>query len=126
MTQTHLDHERRRFSRILLDVSVQLLGESTWNSELIDISLKGALVDKPSQWTGQAGEHYTLEIKLDPETTIIMMAKVAHIDEHSIGFECSKIDIQSIGHLRRVVELNLGNSKLLEREFHLLGDSEAH
>ena len=45
-----------------------------------------------------------------------MEVSVAHIEESRIGFYCQHIDIDSISHLHRLVELNLGNEKLLERE----------
>lgn len=37
-----------------------------------------------------------------------------------LGFECQHIDLDSISHLRRLVELNLGDEELLERELALL------
>jgi len=117
MTQPNTATNRRRFSRILLDATIQFEHENQiWSSQLIDISLKGALIILPAGWNGQKGDIYTLDVHLDEETSIGMNALVAHIDEKSIGFECTVIDISSIAHLRRIVELNLGDTHLLERE----------
>ena len=125
MTQAEKTNDRRRFSRILLDVTVEFEHDNKhWKSEVIDISLKGMLIEKPNGWRGINGDKYVVDIQLDPETSIGMYASVAHINEHSIGFECKVIDITSIAHLRRVVELNLGNTTLLERELHALGNPD--
>jgi len=45
-----------------------------------------------------------------------MTASVAHIDPTRIGFICEHIDLDSITHLKRLVELNLGDEELLHRE----------
>lgn len=42
----------------------------------------------------------------------------------SLGFVCRHIDLDSISHLRRLVELNLGDEQLLERELAALGEDD--
>ena len=49
-----------------------------------------------------------------------MQTAVAHIDANSVGFICEHIDLDSISHLKRLVELNLGDEDLLHRELHAL------
>ncbi len=118
-------NERRRFSRILIDIIVEFEHDNQkWQSAVIDISLKGILIEKPKEWQGADSDQYVLEVQLDPETTITMHSQVAHIDKNSIGFKCTMIDISSIAHLRRIVELNLDSTTLLERELHALGNPE--
>ena len=39
-----------------------------------------------------------------------------------VGMVCRHIDVDSISHLRRLVELNLGDEALLERELAALGE----
>jgi hypothetical protein len=46
----------------------------------------------------------------------LMWATVSHVDGRHIGLRCSSIDLDSITHLRRLVELNAGDPALLERE----------
>jgi hypothetical protein len=41
-----------------------------------------------------------------------------------LGFVCRHIDLDSISHLRRLVELNLGDETLLERELAALGEGD--
>ena len=46
---------------------------------------------------------------------------IAHQDENILGLSCEKMDIDSVSHLKRLVELNLGDQDLLERELDSLG-----
>lgn len=117
--------EHRQHQRILFDATVSLQqGEHKWNTSVIDISLKGALVNCPENWHGKTGDKMQLHVHLnDAETSNIHMhVRVAHIENDHIGFHCDDIDIDSITHLRRLVELNLGNESLLSRELTHLND----
>ncbi|MCU7931204.1 MAG: PilZ domain-containing protein [Candidatus Thiodiazotropha sp. (ex Codakia rugifera)] len=115
--------ERRRFHRILFDAPVRMeLNKRTYQSNLLDISLKGALVKIPSEWTGQVGDNLVLRISLDDADTVITMQAVcAHIEEKRIGVLCKEIDMESISLLRRLVELNLADHEILNRDLEALG-----
>lgn len=45
-----------------------------------------------------------------------MLVTLAHQKDGLLGLQCREIDLDSITHLRRLIELNLGSSELLERE----------
>jgi hypothetical protein len=45
---------------------------------------------------------------------------VAHIEDDRVGVSCSHIDLDSAAHLRRLVELNLGDEAQLHRELQAL------
>ncbi len=45
-----------------------------------------------------------------------MDVTLAHTEEDHIGFHCEHIDLDSVTSLKRLVELNLGDEELLERE----------
>lgn len=115
--------ERRRFHRILFDAPTTLsYAEGVQSSNLIDISLSGALVVTPKEWSGVIGDEIMLKVLLgDEEPHISMQTKISHQESGQIGLRCLHIDIESIGHLRRLVELNLGDTELLERELEALG-----
>jgi hypothetical protein len=116
--------EKRHFSRIPIEGNAALeCGGTRWNTRLLDVSLKGALVNRPDAWTLQLGDHCHLRLTLpDSDVTIEMDVAVAHENDHLVGFSCRQIDIASISHLRRLIELNLGDEGLLERELaELLG-----
>ncbi len=45
-----------------------------------------------------------------------MHIAVVHEHEDETGLQCNAIDIDSVTHLRRLVELNLGDSEQLNKE----------
>ncbi len=112
-------NERRKFWRATFNAPVKLVNDAaSVDAMLDDISLKGALLQVPPGWQGAVGEHCYLKLRLggDPEMTITMWGRVTHIDGRKIGLLCESIDLDSITHLRRLVELNAGDPALLERE----------
>lgn len=112
-------NERRHFKRILFDADAELqCGDQACDVHLLDVSLKGALVElrDKTQLHPDAGQDVSLDIKLDDSVHIMMQGPVTHVEGDHIGVECSAIDIESITHLRRLVELNLGDSQVLDRE----------
>jgi PilZ domain len=116
---------RRQFTRINFKSPAQIFtGEQTVTAQVNDVSLKGTLVeiDATSDWRPVAGNHCEIVISLDDSSIkIYMHARVAHVtDNRMIGLLCEHIDLESIGHLRKLVELNLGDPTLLERELKIL------
>ncbi len=122
----HAVEERRRFSRIPFDTVAHINtedGDEFLNCAVLDISLKGLLIIKPGQWQARLGQACVVDLLLQQgEVVIEMHATVAHIDEDSIGFESKEIDLDSITHLKRLMELNLGDEGLLHRELSALID----
>ncbi len=113
---------QRQFSRIPFEVSATLQHEQQhWETELLDISLHGALVQAPEAFEAVAGKHYQLVIHLEGGPDLRMDVEVAHHLNEQLGLRCAHIDVDSITHLRRLVELNLGDPELLERELSALG-----
>jgi hypothetical protein len=114
--------ERRRFHRILFDAQTTAIHRGNdYRTAVEDVSLNGALVKRPEQWNGEVGDDLTITIQLDEQETITMQTTVAHVEAEHLGLRCHHIDMDSITHLRRLVELNLGDSDLLERELDALG-----
>lgn len=112
--------QMRHFTRVPFDCEARLVsGLQSWPTHLIDISLKGALISKPTNWQGQRGDKFLLEILLaGQDINIRMEVHVSHVEEDRVGFGCDHVDIDSASHLHRLMELNLGNEDLLEREIH--------
>jgi len=117
--------ETRKFSRLPFSTESYVIDPTTqqkFPARLLDISLKGALVERPTFWNPEPGHHCRLEIALsDSDVTIKMDTQVAHVEDTHLGLMCLAIDLESITHLRRLMELNLGDSTLLERELFSLG-----
>ena len=119
---SEISKERRQFSRILFDAWVELRqGEKSWQAAVVDLSLNGLLVSEPMDWAIDKSQPLVAAIRLDPNATIQMTVLWRHSRNGQIGFECEHIDIDSISNLRRLVELNLGDPVLLERQLGALG-----
>lgn len=115
---------RRKFQRILFDADTRIEGESgSVTVKLIDISLNGVLIHSIEEWPCTVGDNVSISIQLDKDEEFIirMQTKVAHIEQDHIGMQCEHIDMDSITHLRRLLELNLGDPSMLERELAALG-----
>lgn len=116
--------EKRKFHRISFDAPCELhVLDHVWTTEVLDISLKGILVKRPEGWDAPLSQPCEVIIYLDGrEAGIVMAVELKHIEAHRLGFRCEYIDLDSAAHLKRLVELNLGDQVLLEREFaHLIG-----
>lgn len=121
--QNDWDGERRRFSR----ADFQGIAELDWRGRtftvrLLDLSLKGALLEAPADWHGSSGESGRLQLRLGEPARIDMEVELAHLHAGRAGFHCRRIDIDSLAHLRRLLELNLQDPDLAERELHQLLD----
>lgn len=115
-----MSQEKRHFTRIPFNSSATLIDSHSGQkltAEVIDISLKGVLVERPVDWQGQEGSHFTLHIKLEGSDIEINLAVVTvHCEEQHIGFRIEHLELEAASHLHRLVELNLGDQSLLERE----------
>ena len=114
--------ERRQFNRILFDANAQLRqGTQTWSATIIDLSLKGALLEFQSLDLPDANQPLELNFVLQgSESTIRMQGHISHKEKHRAGFSCTDLDIDSITELRRLIQLNLANEALLQRDLHAL------
>ena len=114
---TEQPSDRRRFRRIAFDARTTIAQEGwNWPVQLVDLSLKGLLVQRPDDWRGKGTEPFDVDIRLDPQAHIQMQVRLAHDDHGQLGFVCEHIDLESISHLRRLIELNLGDEEELHRE----------
>ncbi len=117
-------NDKRHFHRIFYNSNATLSSEnSTFNCQLIDISLKGCLVRFDEPWNKAMENTYSLNLQLSSDISISMELSISHVRNNTVGFKCEHIDIDSISQLRRLVELNLGDSELLERDIISLAES---
>lgn len=117
-----MDPNRRKFSRIPFQAGASLfLPDGEHPVEVLDLSLKGALICPTGPMYVTLGSNGTLKIRLDELGTCIRMeVAVVHHLANFYGLSCREIDLESVTHLRRLVALNLGDEKLADREFALL------
>ncbi|WP_435100336.1 PilZ domain-containing protein [Arhodomonas sp. AD133] len=117
------DFKRRRFHRVNVDRPAYLSGAGDQVSvRVIDLSLHGALVEAESAADAlpESGE---LVIELDGEARIQMQVTAVHSHGSMVGLRCDGLPLDSAAHLRRLVELNLGDPSLLERDLEALATS---
>ncbi|WP_438864897.1 PilZ domain-containing protein [Neptunicella sp.] len=114
--------DNRRFTRIAFSAPVLLRqGSHSWQSELIDLSLHGVLLSRPIEFEANLDKDFTISFELEGlPNAIILIGKISHINDDAIGIQAELIDIDSISELRRLVELNMGDDALLNRNFNNL------
>jgi len=113
-----MPHERRHFVRVGFDAPALLTtATAAFSVHVLDLSLKGALIMVPAQAALGQGTLCQLTIPLaDTGNHIAMSTDVAHVQGLHTGLLCKGIDLDSVTHLRRLIELQLGDPALLERD----------
>jgi predicted aconitase with swiveling domain len=91
---------------------------------VLDISLKGVLLQLPAGRSPQVGMPCLVKLPLVTSATggivIAMAGELAHVEASHAGVLCRSIDLESITHLRRLIEVNLGDPTASERELKAL------
>lgn len=116
-------NERRRFSRIIYQAPAEMhQGTVKATCTIKDLSLHGLLLSPPSEPL-DASKPVDIFFHI-PESDIIisLQAEIVEITDNWMRISIEHIDIDSISHLRRLVELNVGDEQLLHREIEQLSD----
>ncbi len=109
--------ERRRFSRIDFDARVEIVqGDNHWHAQLLDISLKGVSLAKMGHYQVEVDTPLLVKIILSDQSYIAMSTQLIQQTLEQLRLACHTIDMNSVGHLRRLIELNLGDAQAAERE----------
>ncbi|HSG04752.1 MAG TPA: PilZ domain-containing protein [Marinobacterium sp.] len=113
---------KRRFDRVAFDAECELHinGQPPSVVELHDISLKGALVESKADLPLEIGGEAELVLYLSNEVMIRMPSILRSQRGLLYGFEVTKLDLDSVAHLRRLIELNLGSEELVHRNLEAL------
>ena len=115
MAQTTHD-DRRRYSRVNFDTMATLIqGQQQWQATVLDISLNGVLLETPANFSFDDKLSAEIVLQLAEDAVIRMQVKLVHRRDSVLGFECESIDMDSIVHVRRLVELNLNDPMASER-----------
>ncbi|HEY7772233.1 MAG TPA: PilZ domain-containing protein [Marinagarivorans sp.] len=108
--------DRRQYSRVVFDAKVSInQGDHSFVTELVDISLNGLLVKTPAQYHLRSDMPCRVRILLSQEVQIAMQVALVHSGDQALGFHCTSIDMDSITHLRRLIETNLEDPNASER-----------
>jgi hypothetical protein len=110
--------QHRRFTRIAFHRPATLdLRVARHECEVLDVSLKGALVEVAPGVALKAGDACSLVIRLDAGDALVRMdGELAHVKGRRVGVKADEMELESVEHLRRLVEVNLGDEEVLHRE----------
>lgn len=108
--------ERRRYTRVEFNNQASLVqGDRRCTADVVDISLNGLLLKTPAQYQINVEEPLEVQIPLSEDACITMKVSLAHSSNDVLGFRCDSVDVDSVAHLRRLLELNIGQSDAAER-----------
>ena len=114
--------ERRHYQRIPFIAEVLIEhDDQKYSCSLLDISLKGLLVEPPSDIAANKDDTYCIELVLGEDAAIRMEAKISHAEDAHWGMEWNNIDLEGLTHLRRLLELHMSDPDELNRELADLG-----
>lgn len=116
----------RKFRRVAFKAPAQVTTpEGRWATRILDISLKGVLIEQPKNWpAASVNGACHIDLPLDDEETIRLDGRITRQGNGHLGFQWTDIDATSLSHLRRLLELNLGDSKLIDRELSALSSPD--
>ena len=116
-----MTEERRKCTRVLFENTCFLTGnDRRVPAVLTDISMKGALVEPEDLSLYDAGGLCDLEVSLGGSSlTLNMQAKMVHCDDAHIGIHFIHTDLDSLTHLRKIIELNTGDADRATEELTL-------
>ncbi len=111
--------EQRNYRRIdfLTEADIRI-DKDVYRCDLVDLALQGALFRSEWELPLSFGRQVPITIYL-PETSVRMKftGELIHHSGNFYGFIFTAEDAESMGHLRRLLELNFGDAEQVEGEF---------
>ncbi|MDH5611437.1 MAG: PilZ domain-containing protein [Gammaproteobacteria bacterium] len=123
-TEKYINSDKERRLNIRAPFNAEVLmqsGDEEWTCNLLDISLKGMLVEPPSNININPNNPCALALFLADDIIINARVRIKRTDDDRWGLQYINIDIESLQHLRRLLELNLKDADLINRELSQLG-----
>ena len=121
-----MDNERRQYHRVNFDSIASLsANDQSFDCQIIDLSIHGVLLRPHGVLYVKEELEYQLIVPLDTaenksEQKIEMAIKLVRQNPDNIAFKCENLDLDSITHLRKIIELNSGDPSILERDMKTL------
>lgn len=110
--------EKRYFSRINFTAKSKIeFNDKTFAGELLDLSLRGALLRFENKIPLKKNDHCTLIIHLhSSDIKLIFEAVLVHIHQNNLGFKFISEDVGTITHLRNLLSYNIGDYDKITEE----------
>ena len=114
--------EHRRFNRADFHTKGYFkIDEKKINFKIINISLNGILLEPELKEKIDLDTTVSLNIQLSSsDIEIETRAILQHKEDHHLGFRFLEIDVESMIHLRRLVELNSDSADQIAKELPFL------
>jgi len=114
--------ERRHFSRVQFQSECFLtFGDKKYTGTLVDLSLKGALIHNDEGLKVKSGDHCSFNFALaGADFELNFDATLVFYKDDQLGVQFGNITLESMTHLRRLVELNTGDSGRIQEELFFL------
>ncbi len=111
--------EQRNYQRIKFSTESDIqIEDSNYRCDLVDLALQGALFRSEAELPVALGDQVELSIYL-PDSALKMRftGELIHRKQNFYGYIFISQDTESLGHLRRLLELNFGHAEQAEEEF---------
>jgi hypothetical protein len=115
-----LDEERRKFTRVPFSTRIIITAESKslFSERIRDISLGGAYFHLDETFPEKTP--CTLSIELSGPASLLsirMEAEVVRVDGKGMAVEFTKMDLDSLIHLRHLIRVHAMDPELMDEEF---------
>lgn len=109
---------QRQYRRIPFHADAEVrIAATPYPCELLEIALRGALIQSPQPLPITIGEPAEIKIVLaDNQLELNFAAELIHHNDDQYGFLFAAEDVDTLAHLRRLLELNLGDAEEVEQE----------
>ena len=109
---------RRHFTRVLFKHPATVTHNGhTLDARILDLSFKGVLLELANPEPISIGDSVFVSINLNQHIeSIEVKATVVYCQNDHIGLQNRTLDLDSASQLKRLIALNLGDDKLLNRE----------
>ncbi len=120
-----MSENKRRFTRVKFvgDACLETAGER-FPARVLNLSLKGVLLEVPTLAEQQPGRVGTIRFRLGgSKIELCFHSLLAHHRGSLLGYQFDAVDLESMIHLRTLLEYNLGDAELIRAEvYRLAGD----
>jgi hypothetical protein len=108
----------RRFRRIPFEAEVTLnVDPDSWSGKLLDVAMKGAMVGTDTPLPLTLGSKCSLRISLPgAPISLDFQAELIYCEENCYGFKFISEDLETLTHLRKLIELNTGDAEATRSE----------
>lgn len=110
--------DKRHFRRIPFEAEMMVaVGDHSWSCQLLDLALKGVLLESSAVLPLAQGTVANLSLPL-PGSTIVLdfEAELVHCEENRLGFKFLHENLETLTHLRTLLELNTGDPEGVRSE----------